>query len=73
MQDRVIVRVGRLWQFPSLIPYVLINTFDVLAPFLNPKTYVAFHGRSIVSFCCIKRWGKIVEIGNAYTMPRFRR
>lgn len=73
MRDRVTIRQGRLWQFPSLIPYVIINTLDFLALILNPKTYVVFHGKSIVSFCCIKRWGKIIEIGDAYTMPRFRR
>ncbi|MEM2916189.1 MAG: hypothetical protein QXT19_02425 [Candidatus Woesearchaeota archaeon] len=73
MRDRVTIKVGRLWHFPSLIPYVLINTLDILALFINPKTYVAYHSKSIVSFCCIKRWGKIIEIGNAYTMPRFRK
>ncbi|MEM4239812.1 MAG: hypothetical protein QXM31_01720 [Candidatus Woesearchaeota archaeon] len=73
MQDRVTIREGRLWQFQSLIPYVLTNTFDVLALFLNPITYVAYHGKSIVSFCCVKRWGKITEIGDAYTMRKFRR
>ena len=73
MPDRVVIREGRLWQFPSIVPYVLINTLDVLSLFLNPKTYVAFHGKSVVSFCCVKHWGKLTEIGNAYTMPKFRR
>ncbi len=72
-KDKATIRKGRLWQFPSLIPYVIINTFDALSLIMNPKTYVAFHGKSIVSFCCIKRWGKIVEIGDAYTMRKFRR
>jgi GNAT superfamily N-acetyltransferase len=73
MRDRVTIQQGRLWQFPSLIPYVIINTIDILSLITNPKTYVAFHGKSIVSFCCIKRWGKIIEIGDAYTMRKFRR
>lgn len=55
------------------MPYVIINTLDFLSLITNPKTYVAFHGKSIVSFCCIKHWGRLIEIGNAYTMPRFRR
>lgn len=74
-EKAVMIRIvqGRLWDFPFLIPRILRNGLDVISIITNPKAYVAYHGQDFVSFCCVKDWGMFVELGNAYTPPRFRR
>lgn len=64
---------GRVWNRPWLVLLVLFAPLDFFVLFLNSEVYLLYKNKTLVCFCTVKKWGRVRELGTAYTKPVFRR
>jgi GNAT superfamily N-acetyltransferase len=63
---------GRVRDFPEAALRVVLAGLDPTTALANAEAHALYDGKSLVAFCAVKDHGSIRELGNVYTVPRFR-
>lgn len=63
---------SRVLYQPRVMHLIWAEWMDTLAFLMNAKVYTLFDRNQLISVCCIKNFGKVMELGVVITALKFR-
>jgi len=56
----------------GVMKLIITEWMDTLAFLMNAKVYKLVQGNKLISVCCIKNFGKVIELGVVITTKKYR-